>query len=40
MLQNTCEPADFLGKNWYRPATLLKPNSFTGSFETYVFQAF
>ena len=20
--KNTCEPADFLGKSWYRPATL------------------
>ena len=36
----TCEPVDFLGKNWYRPSTLLQSNSFTGTFEAYVFQTF
>ena len=38
---NSCEPADdSLGKNWYRPATLLQPNSFTESFQAYVLQTF
>ena len=38
---NSCEPADdSLGENWYGPATLLQPNSFTESFEAYVFQTF
>ena len=40
MLQEITESTDFLGKNWCRPATLLQPNSFTGTFQTYVFQTF
>ena len=23
-MKNTCEPVDFLGKDWYRPATLVE----------------